>query len=244
MTMLSPRPSTVSTRPRSSTGAGHGGSFEAVEFATLAWVDWFNNRRLLEPIGNIPPAEAEERYYAMTEKQPAMAARLKRNSLRQTRGGSSVVSWQDLRRLGFRECRASDFYPRADRRVGVCGLRVTIPQVVVPEQFFGSPLTVVALGHCGSRPRTPQPGGRANDLLSLNSPFAPSQTPLARRRSHWRAKRSARLEDIAGAAGRTSVWRQKSELRLRYVHNSMPSSASETCQRLLLLRRTPAPNHG
>ncbi len=48
-------------------------SFEAVEFATLEWVDWFNNRRLLQPIGNIPPAEAEERYYAMTE-QPAMAA--------------------------------------------------------------------------------------------------------------------------------------------------------------------------
>ena len=48
-------------------------SFEAVEFATLTWVDWFNNRRLLEPIGNIPPAEAEERYYAMLE-QPAMAA--------------------------------------------------------------------------------------------------------------------------------------------------------------------------
>ncbi|TYO62431.1 IS3 family transposase [Bradyrhizobium hipponense] len=48
-------------------------SFEAVEFATLEWVDWFNNRRLLEPIGNIPPAEAEQRYYAMLE-QPAMAA--------------------------------------------------------------------------------------------------------------------------------------------------------------------------
>jgi putative transposase len=30
-------------------------------------VDWFNNRRLLEPIGNIPPAEAEERYYAMLD---------------------------------------------------------------------------------------------------------------------------------------------------------------------------------
>ncbi len=39
-------------------------SFEAVEYATLEWVDWFNHRRLLEPIGNIPPAEAEERYYA------------------------------------------------------------------------------------------------------------------------------------------------------------------------------------
>jgi putative transposase len=40
---------------------------EAVEFATLEWVDWFNNRRLLEPIGNIPPAEAEARYYAQAD---------------------------------------------------------------------------------------------------------------------------------------------------------------------------------
>jgi transposase InsO family protein len=42
-------------------------SLEAVEFATLEWVDWFNNRRLLEPIGNIPPAEAEARYHASLE---------------------------------------------------------------------------------------------------------------------------------------------------------------------------------
>ncbi len=48
-------------------------TLEAVEFATLEWVDWFNNRRLLEPIGNIPPAEAEARYYAQTE-DVAMAA--------------------------------------------------------------------------------------------------------------------------------------------------------------------------
>ncbi|MBB4219249.1 transposase InsO family protein [Rhizobium binae] len=48
-------------------------NFEAVEFATLEWVDWFNHRRLLEPIGNIPPAEAEEQYYAMLD-EPAMAA--------------------------------------------------------------------------------------------------------------------------------------------------------------------------
>ena len=46
---------------------------EEVEWATLNWIDWFNNRRLLEPIGNIPPAEAEERYYAMLD-EPAMAA--------------------------------------------------------------------------------------------------------------------------------------------------------------------------
>jgi putative transposase len=48
-------------------------SFEAVELATLEWVDWFNHRRLLEPIGNVPPAEAEQRYYAMME-QLHMAA--------------------------------------------------------------------------------------------------------------------------------------------------------------------------
>src|SRR5277367_5782277 len=48
-------------------------NFEAVEFATLEWVDWFNNRRLLEPIGFIPPAEAEERYFARLNDK-AMAA--------------------------------------------------------------------------------------------------------------------------------------------------------------------------
>jgi putative transposase len=48
-------------------------SAEAVELATLEWVDWFNNRRLLEPIGNIPPAEAEARYYAQTHEH-AIAA--------------------------------------------------------------------------------------------------------------------------------------------------------------------------
>ncbi len=36
---------------------------EAVEFATLEWVDWFSHRRLLEPIGDMPPAEYEARYY-------------------------------------------------------------------------------------------------------------------------------------------------------------------------------------
>jgi transposase InsO family protein len=49
-------------------------SFEAVELATLEWVDWFNNRRLLEPIGNIPPAEAEAAYYANLEVPAKQAA--------------------------------------------------------------------------------------------------------------------------------------------------------------------------
>jgi transposase InsO family protein len=38
-------------------------NLDSVEFATLEWVDWFNNRRLLEPIGNIPPVELEMAYY-------------------------------------------------------------------------------------------------------------------------------------------------------------------------------------
>jgi putative transposase len=49
-------------------------SLEAVELATLEWVDWFNHHRLLEPIGNIPPAEAEARYYAQLEETAALAA--------------------------------------------------------------------------------------------------------------------------------------------------------------------------
>jgi transposase InsO family protein len=48
-------------------------SMEAVEFATLEWVDWFNHRRLLGPIGHIPPAEAEQRYYASLDR-PALVA--------------------------------------------------------------------------------------------------------------------------------------------------------------------------
>ena len=76
-------------------------SFEAVEFAMLEWVDWFNHRRLLEPIGNVPPAEAEARYYAQME-VPARAARSKPKCLRETRRGSARttasvcgLSWQD-----------------------------------------------------------------------------------------------------------------------------------------------------
>jgi transposase InsO family protein len=49
-------------------------SLEAVEFATLEWVDWFNNRRLMEPIGNIPPAEAEAAYYRAMEEPAKLAA--------------------------------------------------------------------------------------------------------------------------------------------------------------------------
>ena len=48
-------------------------SGEAVEFATLEWVDWFNNRRLLEPIGYVPPAEAEANYYATLDEAPLAA---------------------------------------------------------------------------------------------------------------------------------------------------------------------------
>ena len=48
-------------------------SFAAVEHATLEWVDWFNHRRLLTAIGNIPPAEAEANFYDSLE-EPKIAA--------------------------------------------------------------------------------------------------------------------------------------------------------------------------
>lgn len=46
---------------------------EAVELTTLTWVDWFNHRRLLEPIGHLPPAKTEAAYYAQLT-EPAMTA--------------------------------------------------------------------------------------------------------------------------------------------------------------------------
>ena len=48
-------------------------ALDAVEYATLKWVDWYNNRRLLEPIGNIPPAGTEAVYFASL-KETAIAA--------------------------------------------------------------------------------------------------------------------------------------------------------------------------
>ena len=71
----SPKPSAASTRPRSSIGVDRWRSCEAVRVRhafEMGRLD-FNNRRLLEPIGNITPAEAEERYYAMLN-EPAMDA--------------------------------------------------------------------------------------------------------------------------------------------------------------------------
>jgi len=48
-------------------------NIDAVEYATLEWIDWFNHRRLLEPIGDMPPAELEQAYYRQLE-ESAMAA--------------------------------------------------------------------------------------------------------------------------------------------------------------------------
>jgi len=48
-------------------------SFEAAEFVTLEWVDWYDNHRVLEPVGNIPPAEAEANH-CVAENFHAMAA--------------------------------------------------------------------------------------------------------------------------------------------------------------------------
>jgi len=46
-------------------------SLEEVKLATLKWVDWFNNRRSQEPIGDIPPAEFEQMFYHSPESSKA-----------------------------------------------------------------------------------------------------------------------------------------------------------------------------
>ncbi|NYE31235.1 putative transposase [Rhodanobacter sp. K2T2] len=46
---------------------------ETVELATLDWIHWFNHQRLLGPIGNIPPAEAEAAYYRQQATLPEAA---------------------------------------------------------------------------------------------------------------------------------------------------------------------------
>jgi len=48
-------------------------NIETIEYARLEWVDWFNNRRLLEPIGNVPPAEFEMSYYQQREESAVVA---------------------------------------------------------------------------------------------------------------------------------------------------------------------------
>lgn len=62
-------------------------SFEAVECAAVEWVDCFNNRRLAEPIGNIPPTDSEANFHAALETE-AIAAQPTKISLWQTRRGS------------------------------------------------------------------------------------------------------------------------------------------------------------
>jgi transposase InsO family protein len=65
---------------------------EAVEFATLRWVDFFNNRRLLEPIGYVPPAEFEAGYYAQLQTESVTPTALNAEAL----GGSSGAASQSL----------------------------------------------------------------------------------------------------------------------------------------------------
>ena len=66
-------------------------SFDAVKYATLEWVDRFNNRRLTEPIGDILPAEAEANVFAALERSN-MAVHPKQITRRHTRRGSVTRS--------------------------------------------------------------------------------------------------------------------------------------------------------
>lgn len=74
-------------------------SLEAVEFATMEWVDWFNNRRLLEPIGNVPPVEFERAYHlaqkAATEAHDAGASHAEPGDHEDAGGALNPAGWGD-----------------------------------------------------------------------------------------------------------------------------------------------------
>ena len=86
-------------------------SLEAVEFATLEWVDWFNNRRLLEPIGNMPPAEAEAALLCPAGDR--LGGLTQQNGLRETRRGSSRSTASLLRCRDIRPPRRTPIAPEA-----------------------------------------------------------------------------------------------------------------------------------
>ncbi len=56
--------------------AGGWKGIDDVSFSTLEWVDWFNHRRLLEPIGDVPPSEFEAAYYDKEDTEEAVGLRL------------------------------------------------------------------------------------------------------------------------------------------------------------------------
>ena len=88
-------------------------NLEAVEYATLEWVDWFNHRRPLEPIGNVPLVELEASYYTINESVADSGLTQTRSSLEkpgrfncvlgatadlaQPRPGCSALIWRRVR---------------------------------------------------------------------------------------------------------------------------------------------------
>lgn len=121
--------------------------FEAIEFATLEGADGFNDPRLVEPIGDIPPAEAEERSYAMFN-EDKLAAAPKPGCLRQTRGGSFVGS-----RPGYP---ATSKFRRAQAQAAA---RAASAPATRPTQnrkpWFMPARRVISVGTAAARSRSP-----------------------------------------------------------------------------------------
>ncbi len=73
MSFRSSAPWVTRIRVLASRRCGPWRSLEAVELATLEWLDWFNDRRLFEPIATVHTAEAEARYHVQLEELPMAA---------------------------------------------------------------------------------------------------------------------------------------------------------------------------
>ena len=149
-------------------------SLEAVEFATLEWVDWFNNRRLLEPIGNVPPPRpktattpswkpAMSRRRTQTNLPPGNPARFSRRCRprvepalpRWCRLSPTASAYPDqLARVGGvvgQVVRQDDLRLRVHRGLGIVGLHEAVVALHDPALRIGEVALILVLGRPGRR---------------------------------------------------------------------------------------------
>ena len=109
-------------------------NMQDLEMATLRWLDWFNHRRLLGPIGNIPPAEAEETFYAQRDVRDMVAGN-EAIGLRENRGGSNFRQFHHgaKARRCLVQVQCPDHATRAATLAGKCynRQRVSAPRLIL-----------------------------------------------------------------------------------------------------------------
>ncbi len=128
---------------------------EAVELATLEWVSWFNHHRLLEPIGYIPPAEAEANYYRQLAKTVRPCQPLNLNQTASTKPGAiQRVECGPERPIRGRQAKSAGFRRNPQQHAGTGGANgQKKPQLIT----VGAPVLVEVAGVEPASEGTPSP---------------------------------------------------------------------------------------